>query len=175
MQRFTRLWAGLDLVTIAAVNGHAIGAGCDLAVMCDLRIAAKNARFSQAFVNFGLVPGDGGAWFLARAVPRHVAAELVFTGKRIDGEAAYRLGLVNEVVENDALLDRARALAADIASKPPAALRLTKRLLNRASEVSLSEFLDISAAYQSFLHQTEDHHEALAAHFEKRPAEFKGR
>ena len=113
--------------------------------------------------------------FPARAVPRHVAAELVFTGKRIDGEEAFRLGLVNEVVEDDELLDRARDLAADIASKPPAALRLSKRLLNRASEVSLSEFLDISAAYQSFLHQTEDHHEALAALFEKRPGEFKGR
>ncbi len=175
VQRITRLMAGLDLVTIAAVNGHAIGAGCDLAVMCDLRIAAKKARFSQAFVNLGLVPGDGGAWFLARAVPRHVAAELVFTGKTIDGEEAYRLGLVNEVVEDDELLDRARDLAADIARKPPAALRLSKRLLNRASEVSLAEFLDISAAYQSFLHQTEDHHEALAALFEKRPGEFTGR
>ncbi len=175
VQRITRLMAGLDLVTIAAVNGHAIGAGCDLAVMCDLRIAAKKARFSQAFVNLGIVPGDGGAWFLARAVPRHVAAELIFTGKRIDGEEAYRLGLVNEVVEDDELLDRARALAAEIASKPPVALRLSKRLLNRASEVSLSEFLDISAAYQSFLHQTEDHHEAVAALLEKRPAEFKGR
>lgn len=175
VQRITRLMAGLDLVTIAAVNGHAIGAGCDLAVMCDLRIAAKKARFSQAFVNLGLVPGDGGAWFLARAVPRHVAAELVFTGKRIDGEEAFRLGLVNEVVEDDELLDRARELAAEIASKPPAALRLSKRLLNRASEVSLPEFLDISAAYQSFLHQTEDHHEALAALFEKRPGKFKGR
>ena len=104
-----------------------------------------------------------------------MAAELIFTGKRIDGEEAYRLGLVNEVVEDDELLDRARALAAEIASKPPVALRLSKRLLNRASEVSLSEFLDISAAYQSFLHQTEDHHEAVAALLEKRPAEFKGR
>ena len=175
VQRITRLMAGLDLVTIAAVNGAAIGAGCDLTLMCDLRLAAKSARFGAPFVNLGLVPGDGGAWFLSRILPRHFAAELLFTGRTIDAEEAYRMGLVNGVVEDDELLRRARELASEIARKPPLALRLTKRLFNRATEVSLEDFLDRSATYQAMLHGTQDHREALSAFFDKRRGSFEGR
>jgi enoyl-CoA hydratase/carnithine racemase len=174
VQRVTRLMAGLDLVTIAAVNGAAIGAGCDLALMCDLRIAAKRARFGQAFVNLGLIPGDGGAWFLARTVPHHVAADLIFTGRIVGADEAARLGLVNEVVEDERLVPRALELAAEIAAKPPLALRLSKRLLNRALDLSLAEFLELSAGYQALLHPTQDHREALEAYFARRGGVYRG-
>jgi enoyl-CoA hydratase/carnithine racemase len=165
IQRLTRLIAGLDLVTIAAVNGAAIGAGCDLALMCDLRLAARQARFAQAFVNLGLVPGDGGAWFLARSLPRHLAADMIFTGRTVAADEALRIGLVNEVVDDAGLMGRACELAAIIAAKPPLALRLGKRLLSRADELTLSDFLELSAAYQAMLHQTEAHQAALDAYF----------
>jgi enoyl-CoA hydratase/carnithine racemase len=174
VQRVTRLMTGLSLVTLAAVNGAAIGAGCDLALMCDLRIAARSATFGQAFVNLGLIPGDGGAWFLARSVPRHVAAELIFSGRTISAEEASRLGMVSEVVDDEQLLARAHAMAAVIAAKPPLALRLGKRLLNQAYTQSLPDFLETCAAYQSMLHQSADHHEALAAFFEKRAGHYQG-
>jgi len=174
VQRITRLMANLDLVTIAAVNGAAIGAGCDLALMCDLRFAARKARFGQAFVNFGIIPGDGGAWFLARTVGRHLAADLIFTGRIVDAAEAERMGLVNEVVEDEQLLARVREVAEAIAAKPPLALRLSKRLLNRALELSLPDFLELSASYQALLHSTQDHQEALAAYFEKRPGVYSG-
>jgi enoyl-CoA hydratase/carnithine racemase len=175
VQKVTRMVSGLEMVTIAAVNGHAIGAGCDLALMCDLRIAATNATFAQAFVNFGIVPGDGGAWFLARTVAPHHAADLVFTGRRINAREAQEMGLVNEVVETDRLMARVNEVAAQIASKPPLALRLSKRLLKRALEMRLSDFLEVSATYQTLLHQTEDHREALEAFFEKREGKYNGR
>ena len=175
VQRVTRLVTGLEVVTIAAVNGHAIGAGCDLALMCDLRIAATNATFAQAFVNFGIIPGDGGAWFLARTVAPHHAAELVFTGRRISAQEAKEMGLVNEVVETDQLMTRVTEVATQIASKPPLALRLSKRLLKRALEMPLSDFLEVSATYQTLLHQTEDHQEALEAFFEKREGRYSGK
>jgi enoyl-CoA hydratase/carnithine racemase len=174
VQRLTRLMAGAGLVTIAAVNGAALGAGCDLALMCDLRLAGRSATFGQAFVNLGLVPGDGGAWFLARAVPRHVAADLVFTGRTLSAAAALRLGLLNELVEDEQLLSRAREIAAGLAAKPPLAVRLGKRLLNHAYELALPEFLDQCAAFQALLHHSADHREALAAFFEKRPGNYAG-
>ncbi len=174
VQRITRLMADLDLVTLAAVNGAAIGAGCDLALMCDLRIAARSARFGQGFINLGLIPGDGGAWFLARTVPRHMAADLIFSGRLVGAEEALQMALVNEVVDDELLLPRAREIAAVIASKPPLALKLSKRLLNKAYQQSLPEYLDTCAAYQSLLHPTADHREALAAFFEKRPGRYQG-
>lgn len=174
VQRVTRLMTDLSLVTLAAVNGAAIGAGCDLALMCDLRIAGRSASFGQAFVNLGLIPGDGGAWFLARSVPRHVAADLVFSGRTLSAEEALRLGLVNEVVDDGQLLTRAHEIAAAIAAKPPLALRLGKRLLNQAYTLSLPDFLEACAAYQSMLHHTGDHREALTAFFEKRVGRYNG-
>jgi len=175
VQRITKLVTGLDVVTIAAVNGHAIGAGCDLALMCDMRIAAESATFAQAFVNFGIIPGDGGAWFLSRTVAPHHAAELVFTGRRISAREAKEIGLVNEVVETERLAIRVTEIATQIASKPPLALRLSKRLLKRALEMPLSDFLEVSATYQTLLHKTEDHQEALEAFFEKRAGKFSGK
>ena len=159
---------------IAAINGHAIGAGLDLACMCDLRIAAQGARLASSFIKMGLVPGDGGAYFLPRAVGLAKAAEMMFTGESITADEALACGLVSRVVPADALLAEAHALAARIAANPPQTLRLVKRLLREAEHARLPDVLQLSAAFQALAHDTADHREALAAYFDKRTPEFKG-
>jgi len=161
--------------TIAAVNGPAIGAGCDLALMCDMRIASEKARFGETFVSVGLIPGDGGAYFLPRIVGMARACEMTFTGEIIDAEKACAIGLVNAVAPHDQFLDRALELAEKIASKPPEALRLAKRLLYAGQTSTLRQLLDYSASCQALCHHTEDHFEALAAMFEKRDPAFSGK
>jgi enoyl-CoA hydratase/carnithine racemase len=166
---------GIEVPTIAAVNGAAIGAGCDLAMMCDMRIASKKAKFGETFLNLGIIPGDGGTYFLPRAVGMAKACELTFTGDVINGEEAKEMGMVNYVVEHDQLLPRAKELATKIAGKPPAALRMSKRLLYAGQSLTLPHLLEQSAAYQALCHHTEDHTEALNAMFEKREARFEGK
>jgi len=161
--------------TIAAVNGPAIGAGCDLSLMCDMRIASEKAGFGETFLSVGLVPGDGGAYFLPRVVGMARACEMTFTGETIDAQKALDIGLVNDVVSHEQLLEKAFDLAAKIASKPAEALRMTKRLLYMGQDTTLRQLLEQSAAYQSLCHHTEDHMEALAAMFENRQPDFKGR
>ncbi len=165
----------IEVPTIAAVNGAAIGAGCDLAMMCDMRVASKKAKFGETFLNIGIIPGDGGAYFLPRAVGMAKACELTFTGDVINGEEAKEIGLVNYVVEHNQLLPSAMELAKKIAAKPPAALRMSKRLLYMGQYLTLPHLLEQSAAYQALCHHTEDHSEALNAMFEKREARFEGR
>jgi len=165
----------VEVPTIAAVNGPAIGAGCDLALMCDMRIASEKARFGETFLSVGLIPGDGGAYFLPRAVGMAKACELTFTGDIIDAKDALGIGMVNYVVLHDQLMNRARELALQIASKPAQALRMAKRLLYMGQGLSLRQLLEQSAAFQSLCHHSEDHMEALSAMFEKRKPEFKGR
>ena len=164
-----------DVPVIAAVNGPAIGAGCDLATMCDIRIASSSARFGETFVNLGIVPGDGGAWFLSRLIGYQRAAELTFTGRIIEAQEAKDIGLVLEVVEPEKLLARALELARLIAAKPPQALRFAKRLLRMAHRQELPEHLDLCSCYQAMCHKSEDHVEALTAFFEKRPGKFTGK
>ncbi|GAC1624771.1 MAG: crotonase/enoyl-CoA hydratase family protein [Nevskia sp.] len=168
------LW-NLEVPAIAAVNGHALGLGCDLACLCDIRIAAESAQFASSFINIGLVPGDGGAWILPRAVGLSKAAEMIFTGDTMDAKAALACGLVSRVVPDAALLAEAGALAAKIAAKPAQTLRLSKRLLREGQHSRLSDILELSAAYQALAHETEDHGEALDAFFDKRPPSFQGR
>lgn len=175
VQRVTRAVHGLEVPTIAAVNGAAMGAGCDLALMCDLRVASDNAKFAESFVRMGLVPGDGGAWLLPRVVGYSRACQMAFTGAAVDAATALAWGLVSEVVPAAELLDAARALAARIARNPPAALRMTKMLLREAQTGRLDTLLELSAAAQALVHQTEDHDEAVTAFFEKRKPEFTGR
>jgi len=163
-----------EIPIIAAVNGVAIGAGLDLACMCDIRIASTRAQVSEAFINFGLTPGDGGAWFLQRLIGYQNATELTFTGRLVSAEEALRLGLFLEVVEPDTLMPRVRELAMQIADKPPLAVRLTKRLLKLAQRSELPDFLDHCACFQSMAHHTSDHLEAVSAFLEKRQASFKG-
>lgn len=175
IQRIPLAFERLDLPVIAAVNGPAIGAGCDLACMCDIRIAAESARFAKSFVRLGLVPGDGGAWFLPRVVGMSRACEMTFTGEAVDAAEALAIGLVSRVVPDTRLMAEAFDLARRIAANPPQAVRLAKRLLREGQRLPLSSLLEISAAYQAIVQRTEDHREAMAALFEKRRPRFTGR
>lgn len=174
IQRLPMAIQVLEVPIIAAVNGAAIGAGCDLACMCDIRIAAKTASFAESFVKVGLIPGDGGAWFLQRIIGYAKAAELTFTGDRIKAEEALKIGLVSKVVPNAELMSEARALAERIAQNPPQAVRMAKRLMVRARDDRLDAVLEMSAAMQAIAHTTHDHKEAVAAFREKRTPNFKG-
>ena len=153
----------VETPTIAAVNGPAIGAGCDLALMCDMRVASEKARFGESFINIGLIPGDGGAYFLPRAVGMAKACELSFTGEIIDAAQALKIGLINDMVPHEKLMDSAEKLAEKIAAKPSSALRMTKRLLYMGQKHSLKELLEQSAAYQALCHYSEEHQQALSA------------
>jgi enoyl-CoA hydratase/carnithine racemase len=159
----------LEVPTIAAVNGPAIGAGCDLACMCDIRIASDRATFAESFVKLGIIPGDGGAWLLQRAIGYQRAAELTFTGDAIDAQTALAMGLVARVVAPEALMPSARDLAARIAANPAPALRMAKQLLRQAQTARLDETLQLSAALQALAHHTPEHDAAVAAFFARRP------
>ncbi|MDD3652275.1 crotonase/enoyl-CoA hydratase family protein [Immundisolibacter sp.] len=174
IQRIPLALYELEVPVIAAVNGAAVGAGFDVAMMCDLRLASSNARFGETFLNLGIIPGDGGAWFLPRALGHQRAAELTFTGRLVDADEALRLGIVLEVLPPSDLMGHARELARQIAAKPPQALRLAKRLLRAGQAMDLKNFLDYCAALQAACHGTADHAEALAAFFEKRPGRYEG-
>ncbi len=165
----------LDVPVIAAINGPAIGAGLDLACMCDIRIASDKALFAESFVKVGIVPGDGGAWLLPRVIGMPRASLMAFTGDLIDAPKALAWELVAEVVPAEQLLAHAQALAHRIASNPSHALRLTKRLLREGQHMRLDSLLELSAAYQALAHHTDDHLEAVNAFLEKRPANYKDR
>jgi enoyl-CoA hydratase/carnithine racemase len=171
IQRMTVAMHRVGLPTIAAVNGAAIGAGFDLACMCDLRVAARGAKLGETFVNLGVIPGDGGAWLLQRLVGYERAAELSFTGRIFDADEALAMGAVGTVVEPAELADHVAALASMIAAKPPRALRLTKRLLKSAQRMEMEDLLDLSAAYQAISHNNDEHAEAINAFLasQKRP------
>ena len=151
----------LDVPTIAAVNGPAIGAGCDLACMCDIRIAGEKARFGETFVSVGLIPGDGGAFFLPRIIGFSKACELAFTCRIIDARDARRIGLVSEVVPSEQLIERCTEIALEIAKHPSNILRLAKRLFCLSQGKSLEEVLELSAAYQALCHHTPEHVRAI--------------
>lgn len=175
IQRLPLAFEALEIPVIAAVNGPAIGAGCDLTLMCDLRVAAQNASFAESFVKLGIVPGDGGAWLLPRVVGFSKACEMALTGDPIDAEEALRIGLVSHVVADDMLIDAAKALAQRIAANPTHAVRMTKRLLREAGSQRLDQILETSAAFQALAHATYDHKEAVAAMIERRSPRFTGR
>lgn len=174
IQRIPRAFAALDVPIIAAVNGPAIGAGCDLALMCDLRIASTDAFFAESFVKLGIIPGDGGAWLLPRAVGAARAAEMALTGDRVNAATALEWGLVSRVVDPEELLTTARTLADRVAVNPPHAVRGAKRLLREAQLQSLDSNLELAAAMQPLMHATRDHAEAVAAMLERRDPDFTG-
>lgn len=175
IQRISLALHKAEIPLIAAVNGPAIGAGMDLACMCDLRLGSTAALLGETFLNLGIIPGDGGAWFLQRLVGYQRAVELSLTGRLVKADEALDIGLLLEVVEPDYLLPRAMELATRIAAQPPQALRLTKRLLKAAQRLELPDFLDLCASYQGMAHHTEDHREAVDAFIEKRPGNYAGR
>lgn len=170
IQRLPLLLTALEVPTIAAVNGAALGAGCDLACMCDIRIASDAATFAESFIHFGIVPGDGGAWLLPRIVGASKAAEMSFTGDALTAQQALDAGLVSRVVKADELLAQTRSLAERIASRSGPALRFTKKLLRESPRQSLEGMLAMSAAYQSILHKTPEHRAAVEAFEARRKA-----
>tara|TARA_R110001592_G_scaffold363371_1_gene685489 strand:+ start:98518 stop:99309 length:792 start_codon:yes stop_codon:yes gene_type:complete len=151
----------LEVPVIAAVNGAAIGAGLDLACMCDIRLGSEYANVGETFVNLGIIPGDGGAWFLPRVIGMQRAAEMAFSGRIVGPEEARSIGLFLEVTTAENLLPRAREMAAGFASKPREALRITKRLLQAGQRLPLPDFLDYCAAQQSLCHTSDQHHQAI--------------
>ena len=161
IQRIPMAFYNLEVPTIAAVNGAATGAGCDLTCMPDIRIASTYARFSETFVKIGISPGDGGAYFLPRVISMSNAAEMVFTGELIDATKALETGLVSQVVEPDELMNAAKAMADRIAANPPHALRLSKKLLRESSNSTMNQLLELSAVYNAMLQHTDDHRERV--------------
>lgn len=175
IQRIPLALYELDIPVIAAINGPAIGAGLDLACMCDIRIAADTALFAESFVRVGIVPGDGGAWLLPRVVGMPRASIMAFTGDTIDAARALEWGLIAQAVPAESLMDEAQALARRIAVHPSHALRLTKRLLREGQHMRLDSLLELSAAYQALSHHTEDHLEAVHAMLDKRSPQYRDR
>ena len=172
IQRLPRALYNLDVPVICAINGPAIGAGLDLTCMCDIRIASEKATFAESFVKVGIVPGDGGAWLLPRAVGMSKAAEMAFTGDSLSAQEALACGLVSRVVAPEKLMEEALKLANKIAANPGGVLRMTKRLLREGERSTLDSLLEISAGYQAIAHMTPDHHEAVNAFIEKRLPNF---
>lgn len=164
----------LRVPLIAAVNGPAIGLGCDVACLADMRIASVKAKFGVTFLKLGIIPGDGGTWILPRVIGQARAAELFYTGDVIDAATALEWGLVSRVVEPEDLLEQATALALRVSAQPPHALRQAKMLLRQGQQVSYDSALELAANTQAMMHLTKDHEEGVAALIEKRSAQFKG-
>lgn len=160
---------------VAAINGAAAGAGMNLALACDIRIASSAAKFSQAFVKRGLAPDWGGSWFLPRIVGSAKACELIFTGDTIDAARALELGLVNAVVAPEELMTEANKLAGRIAAGPPVAIALSKRAIYHNEEVDLRAGLEFETFAQTLCRDTEDSKEGVRAFMEKRAPVFRGR
>ncbi|MXO91526.1 crotonase/enoyl-CoA hydratase family protein [Pontixanthobacter aquaemixtae] len=174
IHQILRALYGLRVPLIAAVNGAAIGLGCDLACLADIRIASDRAKFGVTFLKLGIIPGDGGTWVLPRVIGEARAAELFYTGDVIDAAKALDWGLVSHVVEGDALIAEAQAMATKIAAMPPHALRQTKNLLRQGRSITYDTALELAANTQALMHHTEDHIEGVDALIEKRAPDFKG-
>jgi len=174
VHRIVRSLYGLEVPLIAAINGPAMGLGCDIAGLGDIRIASERASFGVPFLKLGIIPGDGGSWLLPRNIGYARAAELLFTARSIDAATAAEWGLVNRVVAHDSLMDEALAVAAQVAAQPPQALRMAKTLLRQGRDTTFDQMLEMSAAMQALAHLTEDHQEGVAAVLEKRPGDFTG-
>ena len=175
VHRIVRSLYGLEVPLIAAVNGPAMGLGCDIAGLGDIRIASDRASFGVPFLKLGIIPGDGGSWLLPRNIGYARAAELLFTARSIDAATAAEWGLVNRVVAHDSLMTEALAVAAQVAAQPPQALRMAKTLLRQGRDTTFDQMLEMSAAMQALAHLTEDHQEGVAAVLDKRPGDFTGR
>ncbi len=175
LNRFVLRLFNFPKPTIAMVDGFAVGAGCNIALGCDIVLASDRARFGEVFAKIGLVPDGGGTWLLPRLVGLAKAKELVFTADIIDAAEALRIGLVNRVVPAAELESTTRTLAARIAAGPPGTLALAKSLLNRATTTELAAALELEAFAQGQAITSEDHAEGVRAFLEKRPPKFQGK
>jgi enoyl-CoA hydratase len=174
----TGRWAPLANFTkplIAAVNGYALGGGCEVALMCDLIIAGDTARFGQPEINLGVIPGAGGTQRWPRSVGKYIAMEVMLTGAPMTAQRAYELGLVNKVVPADITIEIAKRLARQLAEKPPLAVRLAKEAVLKAFDSPMTEGLAAERKSFYFLFATEDQKEGMHAFLEKRKGVFKGR
>ena len=174
-QRPFHILAQMDKPTVAAVQGHAVGAGFQLALACDLRVVTDETRFAMLEVRFGLIPDLGGLHRLTRLVGTARAKEIVWTGRTVEMDEAERLGLANRVVVPEALAKEAEAFARELSASPPLPVTLTKALINRAEETPLETELEREGQAQAACIESEDHHEAVAAFLEKRSPRFSGR
>jgi enoyl-CoA hydratase/carnithine racemase len=174
IQRIPRALHACEVPLIAAVNGPAVGAGFDLALLCDVRVAADTATFAESFVRVGLIPGDGGAWLLPRAIGLARATEMTLTGASIDARTALDWGLVSRVVPANELLETANSIAELIAANPPATIRMAKRLLREQDQQSLPSHLELAGALQPLAQRSRDHREAVEAILGKRRPTFTG-
>jgi len=176
-QRIQRLYSRIEAlpqVTLAAVNGFALGGGCELTLCCDLVLASETARFGQPEITLGVIPGAGGTQRLARLVGLHRAKEICYLGEMIDAAEAYRIGLVNRVVPADRLLAEARALAEKLAARAPVALRMIKEAMNDGYDLDLPKGLALEAKAWAVAFSTADKREGVAAFLEKRKPAFTG-
>jgi 2-(1,2-epoxy-1,2-dihydrophenyl)acetyl-CoA isomerase len=167
--------AQMDKPSVAAVQGHALGAGFQLALACDLRVCAEDVRFAMLEVRFGMVPDLGGIHRLSRLIGPARTKELVWTGRTVEPEEAERLGLANRLVPPETLAKEGDVLAREVAASPPIPVSLTKSLIGRAAETSLETALERDGQAQATCIDTEDHREAVAAYLEQRPPRFQGR
>ncbi len=167
--------AGFTKPLIAAVNGYALGGGCEVALMCDLIIAGDGARFGQPEINLGIIPGAGGTQRWPRTVGKYVAMEVMLTGAPVTAQHAYELGLVNRVVPSEMTIGLAKRVARQIAEKPPLAVRMAKEAVLKAFETPLHEGLASERKSFYFLFATDDQKEGMHAFLEKRKGVFRGR
>ena len=172
IQKIPLTMNSIDVPVVAAINGHAIGAGNDLCKMCDIRIAGEDAKFSESFLRIGIIPGDGGSWFLPKIIGLSRANEMILTCDVLNAEKALAWGLVSQVVSNEELLKKANEIATKIAEQPPEASRRAKRLLRMSQNVPLDKALEMAASQQSILQMMDDHREAIDALLEKRSPKY---
>lgn len=165
----------LEMPVIAAINGFALGGGCELAMCCDIRIASDNAKFGQPETGLGVIPGFSGTQRLSRLVGLGRAKELIFTGRNIDAAQAEKIGLVNKVVSKEVLMDTVYDLAAEILGKSQIAVRYAKEAINRGNETDMDTAMDIEKNLFSLCFATQDQKEGMAAFIEKRKADFKAK
>ena len=160
--------------SFAAVNGHAYGLGCGIALSCDIRIAGESARFNEAFIRNGLVPADGSAWQLPKLIGMANALWMQYSGEPIDGNEAYRIGLANRVVPDDKLMETTLEMATKLALGPVYAMGIVKQLIHQAYQQDLAEHLPLAGRGQDLTRKTFDHKEGVAAFLEKRKPKFRG-
>lgn len=178
MQKIQRVFLKIERLSkpvVAAVNGYALGGGCELMMACDIAYASETARFGQPEINLGIIPGAGGTQRLPRLVGKMRAKELILTGEMIDAAEAYRIGLVNKVVPPGELMNEVKRLCEKLKSKGAVALKLAKEAVEEGYDASLEEGLAIEAKAETICFSTEDKHEGVSAFLEKRKPAFKGR
>lgn len=175
VHKVARAVLDLDKPLVCALNGVAVGAGLDMALMCDMRFMARSARVSEGYIKVGLVPGDGGAWLLPRLVGPAKALELLLTGDMVGAEEALRIGMVNRVYDDASLAGETRAFALQLAGMSPVAVSFIKRTVQQSASIDLRTSLDLISSHMAVVQSTDDYREAQRAFAEKRPGDFAGR